>query len=184
MVIAAARGRFDPLIDLAGPLVPAICGGVAGWFAGPLYGYSPIGAALGASAVLFLGGFAFMRAIGDPPAAFPVPPLAVEPIVVDELLLDTRWDAVAAELDELWLDQPLRTASMAEIGELVLDDALPAVTGSRVVQLFEPQQLKDRIDRHLANALAATGADAGEGIAGGDALTLALAELKRSLRRG
>ena len=105
-------------------------------------------------------------------------------VLFDEvLLLDERYEA----LDELLLDQPQVEAATEAVAELLLDDPLPAPTpDSRVVILFADGrmptagQLKDRIDRHLADGARPVQVSPSDA---SDALSDALAELRRSLRQ-
>jgi hypothetical protein len=186
MSIAAAQGRFDPIVDWLAAFFPAGCAAYAGWLLGPLVGYLPLAAALAAGGALYLAGFLFMRAMRPARPAFLLPELGCDlDRAADELVLETVWRDVADELDELLLDRPAFDAGSIALGELILEDALPPPPpDSRVVQLFAPQQLKERVDRHLANARAVQPSPAEEDPgASDDPLRLALADLKRSLRR-
>ena len=117
---------------------------------------------------------------------FPVPVFDVRGIEFDELgeLVLTDADRLNAELMLTDADR-LDAAPLTEHGEpLMLDDVLAEIApDSRVVRLFDrkamptPGQLKSRIDRHVVNgAPPAAPSDASE------ALSAALAELRRSLR--
>ena len=129
---------------------------------------------------MFLAAYAAMRLI--PAEARHLALADFGAVVLDDaLLLDQPCPSM---LDELLLDQPLVTGAEAA-AELLLDDPLPVATkDSRVVQLFADGrmptagQLKSRIDRHLA--------DGGHSVPvadASDALSEALAELRRSLRQ-
>jgi hypothetical protein len=104
--------------------------------------------------------------------------LVLTDTVNDELLLTERLD------DELLLTEADRLPVPASGDPLVLDDVLAAIgPDSRVVRLFDrtamptPGQLQVRIDDHLGQGSAAADpTDASQ------ALSDALAELKRSLR--
>lgn len=186
MSIAATRGRLDPIVDWLAPSFAAACAAYAGWMLGPLAGYAPPAAALVGGGGTLLAGFLFMRTMRPPRSPFVLPKLVSdEELAADELVLDTVWRDVAGELDELLLDRPAVAVASTALGELILEDALPPPPpGSRVVQLFAPQQLKERVDRHLANARATLPAAIEPALSEGqDPLSLALAELKRSLRR-
>ena len=95
-----------------------------------------------------------------------------------ELLLTDRLDG------ELLLTDADRLPAPAAIDELLLEDVLGQITPeSRVVRLFDrkamptPGELKSRIDAHIGQGVAAAvPVDASQ------ALTDALAELRRSLR--
>ncbi len=163
------------------------------WLA-PSFGVAPAIALLAGFGAMFGVGFAIMRMVPPEPSLLALPEfeqpelrddvlLLVEALGRDELLLDTPY----APLDELLLETPLaEPADLAAVAELLLDDPLPAPPpDSRVVQLFAggrmptAGQLQQRIDRHLA---------AGERPAiahkdASDALSEALAELRRSLRQ-
>ena len=168
------------MIDWVGATVPALCAAYAAMRVAPLFGAGALGSAVGAGGVMFLIAFAFMASVKPQAATYAIAVPARE--VDDEtLILDRVWQEVADELDELVLDRPLVETRTSELAELLLDDALGAPDpGSRVVQLFAPDQLKQRIDRHLANARAHDAVPAGDA---SDALSQALAELKQSLQR-
>lgn len=188
------RGRLDWLVELAGACAPAAAAGFAAAKLAPVYGL-PVGTAvLIAFATMCALAFAVMRMV-TPEAHHIVLPTFKQAVVCDdvqhlidalaqdELLLDTPF----ASFDELLLDQPLvEPTDLAAIAELLLDDPLPeAPIDSRVVQLFAggrmptAGQLQQRIDRHLAGGeqVPAVTKDAS------DALSEALAELRRSLRQ-
>ena len=127
-------------------------------------------------------------------AAFAVPAFQVADIEVEEELLLTADDRVGTtellltEEDQVSPEELLLTEAdsiAGEIGPLELDDILAELgPDSRVVRLFDhkamptPGQLKTRIDSHLEQAGAGPlHSDAAQ------ALSDALAELRRSLRR-
>lgn len=175
------RGRLDWLVEVVGAAAPAAAAAYAAARLAPVNGW-PINIALlvGFSA-MFAAAFAAMRLI--PAEARHLALSDFEPAVnLDDVLL---LDEPLAAMDELLLDQPLVEAETAAVAELLLEDALPVPDpDSRVVQLFAPGrmptagQLRDRIDRHLADgSRAAAPGDAS------DELSEALAELRRSLRQ-
>lgn len=187
------RGRLDWLVELAGACAPAGAAGFAAMTLAPAYGVAPGVALLAGSGAMFALAFIAMRTIAAEPRLLALPAfeqpvlldealLLDDPLGEDELLLD---DPLAA--DELLLDRPLVDGgNMAAVAELLLDDPLPApAPDSRVVQLFAggrmptAGQLQLRIDRHLAGSerVPAGTVDAS------DALSDALAELRRSLRQ-
>ena len=161
-------------------------GGLA--LAPALYAYA-VGA--GAVACLLCNG-ALKRMAGERPQfAVPVFDLReLDAFGMDELLLtDThKGELLLTERvdDELVLTDADRVEPVAPCSSdpLVLDDVLREIAAdSRVVRLFDPKlmptpgQLKSRIDNHLGQGSAAAApADASQ------ALSDALAELKRSLR--
>lgn len=186
------RGRLDWLVEIAGASVPAAAAGFAAARLAPVFGWPSGVAILSCAAGTFVAAFVAMRLV--PAEAHHLPLPAFEPAVLldeelltdaahelDELLLDVPY----APNDELLLDQPLVEAAAQAVAELLLDDPLPApAPDSRVVQLFADGrmptagQLKQRIDRHLAEAeRPPVTTDAS------DALSEALAELRRSLRQ-
>jgi hypothetical protein len=188
------RGTLDWLVELAGAVVPAGAGGYAAVLLAPSFGFAPGLALLAGFCATFVLAFSTMRAIPPEPRLLVLPAFAqpelqddvlllVEALARDELLLDTPYVAPG----ELLLDTPLdEPADLSAVAELVLDDPLPAPTpDSRVVQLFAggrmptAGQLQQRIDRHLAASErpAVVRQDAS------DALSEALAELRRSLRQ-
>lgn len=175
---ALNHGRHDALLDWLGASFPAACAGYSAIQLGPLFGAPALQTAVGAAGTMFVIAFMVMRSVRPAQPAFAIPEIQVD---ADELVLDQAWRDVASELDELLLDRPLVEQRSAELAELLLEDALGAPDpSSRVVQLFAPDQLRQRIDRHLANARqtdSAAPADAS------DALSAALADLKRSLNR-
>lgn len=181
MADALAKGRYDTVLDWLGAGFPAACAGYAALQVAPLVGQPPLASAGIASASVFAIAFAVMHAVKPAAITFALPVLDGDAGDPGELLLDRRWSEVAGELDELLLDQPLIETRSAELAELLLDDALGAPDpDSRVVQLFAPGQLRERIDRHLANARDQQYLAPAEAA---DALTEALAELRRSLHR-
>lgn len=186
------RGGMDWVVELAGASAPAAAAGFAAFSLAPIFDW-PMGiAVLGCSGAALALGFAAMRFVPAEDVRLPLP--AFDPVVLDdELLLDEAvdhdellLDVLAPPLDELLLDRPLVESATEAVAELLLDDPLPApAPDSRVVQLFADGrmptagQLKQRIDRHLAGTERAPPVkhDAS------DALSEALAELRRSLRQ-
>lgn len=178
MAQALLRGRYDVLLDWLGASFPAACAGYAAIQLGPLFGAPGLQTAIGVAATMFVIAFVVMRSVAPAEPSFLMPQIEVG---AGELVLDQAWAEVANELDELLLDRPLVDQRSAELAELLLEDALGAPDPqSRVAQLFAPEQLRQRIDRHLANARAVEAADPADA---SDALSAALADLKRSLRR-
>lgn len=185
---AQDRGQYDWLVELAGALVPAGSAGIAAMLLAPSYGLAPEAALLAGFGGMFVLALAAMRAVPAEPRRLALP--AFEPMVLPTCVLD---DAEMPHpqsfsiVDELLLDQPLvQPAEMAAVAELLLDDPLPSPpVESRVVQLFaagrmpSAGQLQQRIDRHLTagDRLPDVTQDAS------DALSEALAELRRSLRQ-
>ncbi|MEO7813913.1 MAG: hypothetical protein ABIR87_00510 [Sphingomicrobium sp.] len=172
------RGPLDWLVEVAGASAPALAASFAAAKLAPINGFAPATAALVAGGSVFAAAWTAMRMV---PAEVQQLALADFAAVVleDELLLDQPLAA-----DELLLDEPL-VAETAAVAELLLDDPLPTpANDSRVVQLFadgrlpHPGQLKERIDRHLAD-----GGKAVPMVDASDALSEALAELRRSLRQ-
>lgn len=172
------RARFDWLVELGGASALGLAAGFAALKAAPSL-------ALPGPAAMTAGGFAFfglgmmaMRAVRPESPEHALEGFAIEPIAVDELLLDEIFE------------EPLLLDDVYEDGALLLDDPLvDPEPAARVVQLFAtqpmptPGELKDRIDRHLAGAprqpsapMPPPQADASE------ALFAALNDLKRSLR--
>lgn len=182
MDVGGDRARLDWLAEIAGAVSLAIAAGYAALMAAPSLGL-PAAWATGAVGLASLGfGWLAIRAVKAPPeefdlARFDLPPLpADEPLLLEDL----------AEVDQALLLEDV----FEEGGALLLDDPIEmADPASRVVRLFaslempSAGELKQRIDRHLANAdrLAPVGPPMGEADAS-DALFAALAELKRSLR--
>ncbi|MEO6580206.1 MAG: hypothetical protein ABIN83_03530 [Sphingomicrobium sp.] len=171
------RGQIDWLVELVGAIVPAVAAAFVATKVAPSSGL----ASLGAAGVTFLTAYAVMRAVPAEPRLLGLP--AFDPLAIDdELLLD---DPLLPAAAELLLDQPLIEAATDAVAELLLDDPLlAAASDSRVVQLFADGgmptagQMRDRIDRHLAN-----GGRPMEQADASDALSEALAELRRSLRQ-
>lgn len=147
-----------------------------------------------AAAISFYLGHGALAAFAEKDAAFPVPIFDVREIDIgdDELVLTSVDRIGMAELlltaehqvaaGELLLTDADRVAG--EVEPLELDDILAELgPDSRVVRLFDrkamptPGQLKTRIDDHLQQASAPLQSDAAQ------ALSDALAELRRSLRR-
>lgn len=177
---AQDRGRLDWLVEVAGAAAPALAAAFAAAKLAPVNGWSLSTAILGAGAGTYLAAFAAMRAVPAEPRHLALADFAV--VLDDELLLDEPYLPM---LDEMLLDDPCVVDAADAVAELLLDDPLPApAVNSRVVQLFADGrmptagQLKSRIDRHLADGgKPAPTADAS------DALSAALAELRRSLRQ-
>lgn len=156
------RGRLDWLVELAGASAPALAAAFAAARIAPVNGWTtPI-------AVLIAGGGVFGAAY-----------LAMRVVPAEARHLELRHFHALVLEDELLLDQAV------EVDELLLDDPLPPTANdSRVVKLFadgrmpSAGQLRDRIDLHLS--------DVGKRVPAGDAsdaLSEALAELRRSLRQ-
>jgi hypothetical protein len=170
------RGRLDWLVELAGATAPALAALVAAAKLAPAVGWPMPILAIASGGSVFALAYLAMQAVPPEPRYMALSGFAAPP-VDDELLLDQPWH------EELLLDQPLVVTSA--IAELLLDDPLPApAPESRVVQLFADGrmptagQLINRIDQHLAEeGRAAPPLDAS------DALSEALAELRRSLRQ-
>lgn len=178
---AQDRGPLDWLVEVAGASAPAVAAAFAAFKLAPTNGWPVAPAVLIGGAATFAAAWAVMRLIPAEAHHLALPDFGGV-VLEDELLLDQPW---AAEDDILWLDQPLMEQGSAAVAELLLDDPLPvAEPGSRVVQLFadgrmpSAGQLLTRIDRHLSdNGNRAPSSDAS------DALSEALAELRRSLRQ-
>lgn len=185
---------MDWLVELAGALAPAAATGFAAMMLAPSFGFAPGPALLAGFAAMFGMAFGVMRAVTPEPRTLALPAFEQQELPEDissvlealgsgELLLDRPY----AEPDELLLDQPVvASAEMDAVAELLLDDPLPApASDSRVVQLFAAGQmptagqLQQRIERHIAGGASPprTSHDAS------DALSEALAELRRSLRQ-
>ncbi len=182
---------MDWLVEVVGASAPAAAAGFAAFSLAPIFDWPPGIALAGGATATFALAFAAMRLVPTEEMRLPLAPF--EPVLLDEaLLLDDACDDgellldVPAMLDELRLDQPIVETAAQAVAELLLDDPLPApAPDSRVVQLFADGrmptagQLKQRIDHHRAGterAAPVTG-DAS------DALSEALAELRRSLRQ-
>ena len=134
-----------------------------------------------------------LAAFAERQAAFAVPAFEVPEIEVEEELLLTDADRIGTT--ELLLTEEQRVSSgelllteddrvAAQVEPLELDDILAELgPDSRVVRLFDrkamptPGQLKTRIDSHLEQRPEPVQSDAAQ------ALSDALAELRRSLRR-
>ena len=183
MVTAQQYGRLDWLVEVAGALAPAMAACYATLRLAPVNGWPMASFMLGAGFMVFAAAFAVMRMIPAEPHLLALPDFdMVSP--EDELLLDQPYQ-VDAPLDELLLDQEMVDQASEAVAELILDDPLPVpAPESRVVQLFADGrmptagQLKSRIDQHLADGDKAP--PAGDA---SDALSEALAELRRSLRQ-
>ena len=173
------RGQWDWLVEFAGASAPAMAAAYAAAKLAPANGWPLATAVLAAGGGMFAAAFAAMRIIPAEQRHLALSDFEPAVVLDDALLLDEPY------LDELLLDQPLAVAATEAVAELLLDDPLPAPEpNSRVVQLFADGrmptagQLKHRIDRHLADgARPAAPSDAS------DALSEALAELRRSLRQ-
>ncbi len=175
------RGQLDWLVEVAGATAPAVAAAFAAARLAPVNGWPTNIAVLAGFVGVFVAAFAAMRVVPAEPRHLALPGFEPAAILDKVLLLDEPY----AEPDELLLDRPLVEAETAAVAELLLDDALPApAPDSRVVQLFAAGrmptagQLKHRIDRHLAD-----GGSAAEPSDASDALSEALAELRRSLRQ-
>lgn len=181
MAKALLPGRHDALLDWLAAAFPAVCAAYAAATLGPLFNAPALPSALSAFATLFIVAFLFMRSV-RPAARFALPDWAGDDDDhAGALLPGNVCKDDPAAVDELLLDRPLVDERTAELAELLLDDALSAPEpGSRVEQLFAPEQLKQRVDRHLANARSESGTARQDAT---DALHDALAELKRSLGR-
>ncbi len=182
------RGPLDWLVEVAGATAPATAAGFAAVKLAPVTGW-PIGTAvlIGFGAIFALA-FAAMRVVPVEARHFALlefeqTVLLDEEDVGNELLLTVGH----IEWPELLLDQLLiEPVELEAVAELLLDDPLTApAPESRVVQLFAggrmptAGQLQRRIDRHLAEGERppVVTKDAS------DALSEALAELRRSLRQ-
>lgn len=175
------RGPLDWLVEVAGAAAPAVAAAFAAARLAPVNGWPIDIAALAGLSGVFVAAFLAMRMAPGEARHLALPDFEPAVIPDDVLLLDQAY----AQPGELLLDQPLVEAEIEAVAELLLDDALPAPTPeSRVVQLFAAGrmptagQLKDRIDRHLAD-----GEGGAERSYASDALSDALAELRRSLRQ-
>ena len=170
------RGRLDWLVEIAGAAAPAAAAALAAAQLAPVNGWSLSMAVLVGFGGVFAAAYTVMRIVPAEAHRLALPEFESPAAAVDELFDDV-----------LLLDQPLIEAATGAVAELLLDDPLPAPTpDSRVVQLFAggrmptAGQLKHRIDRHLAD-----GARPAQDMAtdAADALSEALAELRRSLRQ-
>lgn len=190
------RGRLDWLVELAGACAPATAAAYSAAMLAPDYGVASGAALLVGFGTVFAVAFGVMRLVAPEERRLALPPFEQSAMLEDELLLDDVLGENELMLetpyaaDELLLDLPLvQPADLSAVAELLLDDPLPApAVDSRVVQLFAGNrmptagQLQRRIDRHLAgdeqhHDRAPTPQDAS------DALSEALAELRRSLRQ-
>ncbi|MEO7410740.1 MAG: hypothetical protein ABIU10_05400 [Sphingomicrobium sp.] len=188
------RGPLDWLVEMAGASAPAAAAGFAASRLAPLNDWLVGAAVLTGFGTVFAVAFGAMRII--PAEArylalpdFEQPALSDEILLLDDTLVDGELllDMPLMDPGELLLDQELvEPELLAAVAELLLDDPLPAAAPeSRVVQLFAggrmptAGQLQRRIDRHLAGGEQApvVTKDAS------DALSEALAELRRSLRQ-
>lgn len=174
------RGQLDWLLELAGATAPSIAAAFAAQKLAVANGWTVSSAVLVAGAGVFAAALAAMRLVPAEARVLVLPEFEATD-VVDELLLDQPY------LEELLLDRPLEDEAAAAVAELLLDDALPAAApDSRVVQLFAggrmptAGQLKSRIDRHLAAGPRPATAEPSDA---SDALSEALAQLRRSLRQ-
>ncbi len=177
------RGQLDWLVELAGASAPAAAAAFAAAKLAPLNGWSLSSAVLVGFAAVFAAAFTVMRIVPAESRYLALPDFESAVLFDEVLLLDERYEA----LDELLLDQPQVEAATEAVAELLLDDPLPAPTpDSRVVILFADGrmptagQLKDRIDRHLADGARPVQVSPSDA---SDALSDALAELRRSLRQ-
>ena len=172
------RGRLDWLVEIIGAAAPAAAAAFAAAKLAPVNGWSLSTALLVGFGGTFAAAFTAMRIVPAEARQLALPDFE-SALVQDEELFD---DVLL--LDQAWIENKVEAATEA-VAELLLDDPLPApMPDSRVVQLFAEGrmptagQLKHRIDRHLADgARPATAIDAA------DALSEALAELRRSLRQ-
>jgi len=182
------RGRLDWLVELTGASAPAVAAAFAAAKLAPANGWALSTAVLVGFGGVFAAAFIAMRIVPAEARHLALPDfdLAVvldEVLLDDVLLLDERYEAP----DELLLDQPLVEAATEAVAELLLDDPLTApAPDSRVVILFADGrmptagQLKHRIDRHLADGPREAQVSPSDAA---DALSEALAELRRSLRQ-
>lgn len=177
------RGQYDWLVEIAGAAAPAAAAAFAAAKLAPITGWSLSMAVLVGGGGVFAAAWTAMRIIPAEARRLALPDFEKTAVGVEMLLLEYRYEA----LDELLLDQPLVEAECEAVAELLLDDPLAApMPDPRVVHLFaegrmpSAGQLKCRIDAHLAD-----GARAAPGVAidAADALSEALAELRRSLRQ-
>ena len=180
------RGQLDWLVELAGATAPSAAAAFAAQKLALANGWTVSSAVLMAGAGMFIAAFAAMRLVPAEARVLVLPEFEAPPVVEGELHDDALLLDVL-HLDELLLDQPLINEAAAAVAELLLDDPLPvADPDSRVVQLFAGSrmptagQLKARIDRHLADGPRPAHSDTSDA---SDALSEALAELRRSLRQ-
>ena len=173
------RGPWDWLVEFAGASAPAVAATYAVAKLVPVNGWPLATAVLVAGGGMFAAAFIAMRIVPAEARHLALPEFDTAVVLDDVLLLDEPY------MDELLLDQPLVEAAIEAVAELLLDDPLLVPEpDSRVVQLFADGrmptagQLKHSIDRHLADgARPVAPSDAS------DALSEALAELRRSLRQ-
>lgn len=174
------RGRLDWLVELVGAAAPAAAAAFAAVKLAPDFGWSLSTAVLVGFGGVFVAAFLVMRLV--PAEARQLDLSTFEPALVrgEEVFDD------ALLLDQVWIENGVEVETGA-VAELLLDDPLPVPTpDSRVVQLFAEGrmptagQLKHRIDRHLAEG---TRPAPDVGIDASDALSQALAELRRSMRQ-
>lgn len=197
------RGRLDWLVELAGASALAAATGFAAMTLAPSFGFAPEIALLVGFGAMFVVALASIRAVPAEPRLLALSEFEPQglPDEITRLLealsagesLHDRPQVGSDELllDTLYLAPAGMTAAADAVAELLLDDPLPAPTpDSRVVQLFADGrmptagQLKQRIDRHLADgdrSLSAAGRPPSSDAS--DALSEALAELRRSLRQ-
>ena len=175
MTKAHDRGQLDWLVEIAGAAIPATAAAFAATRLAPLNDWSLSSAVLAGFGGVFAAAFTVMRVVPAEAHRLALPDFETK-AVADEDSCD----------DVLLLDQPLLEAATGAVAELLLDDPLPTPTpDSRVVQLFADGrmptagQLKHRIDRHLADGVCQV---RDVRIDAADALSDALAELRRSLR--
>ncbi len=175
------RGQLDWLVELLGAAAPACAAAYAAAKLAPDNGWPMATSVLVAGSGAFVAAFTAMRAVPAEAHHLALPDFNTSVLLDDALLLDEPYEVIS----ELLLDQPLIEAGCEAVAELLLDDPLPAPTpDSRVVQLFADGrmptagQLKNRIDRHLAD-----GTRPGTPSDASDALSEALAALRRSLRQ-
>lgn len=172
------------MVELAGAAAPALAVGYAALKLAPELGWPLPISLLAASSAGFALAYAAIRAVAPEPRVLDLAAFDLHDIVDQELLLD---QVHVPALDELLLDQPLIAIDTGAVAELLLEDALPVPDPeSRVVQLFASGrmptagQLQQRIARHLANGEPSLP----DAVDASDALSAALAELRRSLRQG
>lgn len=181
------RGRLDWLAELAGASAPAAAVAYAASKLAPLNGWPVPLALLAGFGGAFIAAYFAMRCVTAEPHYLPLPGFEPASATDDELLLDQRFEEFdELLLDEPWVATPMGAATQA-VAELLLDDPLPApAPDSRVVQLFAGArmptagQLALRIDRHIAEGAGSGPASSGDA---SDALSEALAELRRTLRQ-
>ena len=175
------RGQLDWLVEVMGAAAPTCAAAFAAAKLAPANGWPMATSVLVAGGGVFVAAFTAMRAVPAEARHLALPDFNTSVLLDDVLVLDEPYEMI----DELLLDQPLIEAGCEAVAELLLDDPLPAAApDSRVVLLFADGrmptagQLKNRIDRHLAD-----GARPGTPSDASDALSEALAALRRSLRQ-